>query len=186
MRLITRTAISQSTALTARRAFASSAGRPPFRPAPTPLDTLHVWCQLNEPDHDHVEEHPPDEAIFGGNTYKSNPLLHWDHWHLPDVSIATRAANLSLFSPSNYRLHQHRRNVASSVQAKREVHENPTESEEDVVADRSDEDPLPPGEHKIIRLPAGEAAPKPTEAEEDVAADRSEEDPLGPLKGRRT
>ncbi|KAK3335183.1 hypothetical protein B0T19DRAFT_395068 [Cercophora scortea] len=178
MPLITRKALSQSTVLTARRAFVSSAGRPPFRPAATPLDTLHVWCQLNEPDHDHVEEHyPPDEALFGGNAHKSNPLMHWDHWHLPDVSIATRAANLSLWQL------QHHRGAASPVEATSEVHVNPTESEEDVVADRSDEDPLPPGAHKTIRLPAGDAAPKPTEAEEDVTADRSEEDPLGPLKG---
>jgi hypothetical protein len=54
----------------------------------------------------------------------------------------------------------------------------PTESEEDVVADRSTDDPLPPGKHNTIRMPAGDAQPKPTESEEDVVADRSNEDPL--------
>ncbi|RFN43126.1 hypothetical protein FIE12Z_12637, partial [Fusarium flagelliforme] len=56
----------------------------------------------------------------------------------------------------------------------------PTESEEDVVADRSTEDPLPPEKHHTIRLPAGDAQPRPTESEEDVVADRAEDDPLRP------
>ncbi|KAH7199061.1 uncharacterized protein B0J16DRAFT_331533 [Fusarium flagelliforme] len=56
----------------------------------------------------------------------------------------------------------------------------PTESEEDVVADRSTEDPLPPEKHHTIRLPAGGAQPRPTESEEDVVADRAEDDPLRP------
>ncbi|TPX12704.1 uncharacterized protein E0L32_000881 [Thyridium curvatum] len=43
---------------------------------------------------------------------------------------------------------------------------NPTESEEDVSADRSPVEPL----HK----------PRPTESEEDVKADRSTEDPIHP------
>jgi len=59
-----------------------------------------------------------------------------------------------------------------------EVKGNPTESEADVAADRSDEDPLPPEMHHTIRLPAGEAAAKPTDSEERVAADRSMVDPL--------
>ena len=52
-----------------------------------------------------------------------------------------------------------------------EVKGNPTESEADVAADRSDEDPLPPEMHHTIRLGAGEAGERPTESEEDVAAD---------------
>lgn len=59
-----------------------------------------------------------------------------------------------------------------------EVKGNPTESEADVAADRSDDDPLPPEKHHTIQLPAGELAPKPTEAEEFVRADRAKEDPL--------
>ncbi|KAK3299793.1 uncharacterized protein B0H64DRAFT_414038 [Chaetomium fimeti] len=61
-----------------------------------------------------------------------------------------------------------------------EVKGNPTESEADVAADRSDEDPLPPGLHHTIRMGAGDAAPLPTESEADVVADRGgpEADPL--------
>jgi len=53
----------------------------------------------------------------------------------------------------------------------------PTESEEDVAADRSEEDPL---HHEEKPTPIDETAEKgePTESEEDVAADRSEADPL--------
>lgn len=52
-----------------------------------------------------------------------------------------------------------------------------TESEKDVAADRSDEDPL---DHEEKQTPVDETAEKgePTESEEDVAADRSEADPL--------
>lgn len=66
-----------------------------------------------------------------------------------------------------------------------EVKGNPTESEADVAADRSDLDPLPPGLHHTIRMGPGEAAPHPTESEEDVAADlgRAGEDPLGHVEG---
>ncbi|KAH6853173.1 hypothetical protein B0I37DRAFT_419910 [Chaetomium sp. MPI-CAGE-AT-0009] len=71
-----------------------------------------------------------------------------------------------------------------------EVKGNPTESEADVAADRSDDDPLPPGLHHTIRLGAGDAAPLPTESEADVVADRGgpDADPLGAGekgKGRR-
>jgi hypothetical protein len=61
-----------------------------------------------------------------------------------------------------------------------EVKGNPTESEADVAADRCDDDPLPPGMHQTIRMPAGEAAVygHPTDSEERVAADRAAEDPL--------
>jgi len=54
---------------------------------------------------------------------------------------------------------------------------NPTESEEDVAADRSNTDPLHPDS---IPAKVDEPAEKglPTESEEDVAADRSTVDPL--------
>ncbi|RGP81828.1 hypothetical protein FLONG3_25 [Fusarium longipes] len=61
----------------------------------------------------------------------------------------------------------------------------PTESEEDVVADRSTEDPLPPEKHHTIRLPAGDAQPKLTESEEDMVADRTKDDRLHPKKMAR-
>jgi hypothetical protein len=55
---------------------------------------------------------------------------------------------------------------------------NPTESEEDVAADRSSVDPLHP--EAIPPTGTEETSTKefPTESEEDVAADRSNEDPL--------
>jgi len=66
---------------------------------------------------------------------------------------------------------------------KGEVKENPTESEADVAADRSDDDPLPPGLHQTILLPEGDALPKKkTDSEERVAADRAEEDPLDAVR----
>ncbi|KAK0104576.1 hypothetical protein ONS95_004862 [Cadophora gregata] len=68
--------------------------------------------------------------------------------------------------------------VESLTQAGDETaeHENPTESEEDVAADRSTIDPLRPDAE-----PAAEDTLEkrnPTESEEDVDADRSSEDPL--------
>jgi len=66
------------------------------------------------------------------------------------------------------------------------THGTPTESEEDIVADRSTEDPLPPEKHHTIRMPAGDAGPKPTESEEDVVADRTEDDPLRPKEMARS
>ncbi|GAB1309878.1 hypothetical protein MFIFM68171_00088 [Madurella fahalii] len=66
-----------------------------------------------------------------------------------------------------------------------EVKGNPTESEADVAADRSDDDPLPQGLHHTIRLPAGDAGGKPTESEEDVAADCGAVDPLMPGMSRK-
>lgn len=58
------------------------------------------------------------------------------------------------------------------------VESNPTESEEDVAADRSTEDPLATEEEVVDETAAKEA---PTESEEDVAADRSEVDPLAEI-----
>ncbi len=68
----------------------------------------------------------------------------------------------------------------------REVKGNPTESEADVAADRSDLDPLPVEHHRTIRMGAGGAGPQPTESEEDVMADRGGAgmDPLWGTKRR--
>ncbi|KAL2192654.1 hypothetical protein P885DRAFT_72848 [Corynascus similis CBS 632.67] len=65
-----------------------------------------------------------------------------------------------------------------------EVKGNPTESEADVAADRSEDDPLPAQFHRTIRLGAGGAAPSRTESEEDVVADRGRggDDPLAGIK----
>ncbi|KAH8663134.1 ribosomal subunit 39S-domain-containing protein [Tricladium varicosporioides] len=53
----------------------------------------------------------------------------------------------------------------------------PTESQEDVEADRSEDDPLH-GEKAPASINETTEERKPTESEEDVVADRSEEDPL--------
>ncbi|KAF4635959.1 hypothetical protein G7Y89_g2130 [Cudoniella acicularis] len=59
----------------------------------------------------------------------------------------------------------------------------PTESEEDVAADRSVEDPLHPTPEPIEET---SEKGQPTESEEDVAADRSEDDPLHHETSQRT
>lgn len=55
---------------------------------------------------------------------------------------------------------------------------DPTESEEDVAADRSDVDPLHPEAAEATVVDETAEKSEPTESEEDVAADRSTEDPL--------
>lgn len=61
-----------------------------------------------------------------------------------------------------------------------EVKVNPSESEADVAADRSEIDPLPQGMHRTICLDAGEVKVymQPTDSEAAVHADRDGEDPL--------
>lgn len=64
-----------------------------------------------------------------------------------------------------------------------EVKGNPTESEADVWADRTDMDPLVDDcrtlhDMNTIELPAGEAEARPTDSEEAVRAERAQEDPL--------
>ena len=65
---------------------------------------------------------------------------------------------------------------AAESHAKNEEVVEPTESQEDIDADRSEVDPL---KNKVI--PSTEHHPEntePTESEEDINADRSTEDPL--------
>ncbi|KAK1829529.1 hypothetical protein QBC39DRAFT_413190 [Podospora conica] len=64
-----------------------------------------------------------------------------------------------------------------------EVKGNPTQSEANVWADRTDEDPLLDDvrtlhEMNTIELPAGEAETQPTDSEERVRADRAQDDPM--------
>lgn len=99
--------------------------------------------------------------------------MEWKDCYSKDARIESRASPLAHGQAVNYIREGY---MAAIENARRQ----PTESEEDVVADRSDEDPLPPLNHHTIRLPAGEAGPNPTESEEDVTADRSDDDPLRP------
>ncbi|KAM7182999.1 hypothetical protein V8F33_013871 [Rhypophila sp. PSN 637] len=98
-------------------------------------------------------------------------------WHLPDLSIEERASRLS----QAVDIFTAKLRGAIFVAYKGEVKGNPTESEADVAADRSDDDPLPPEKHHTIPMPAGDLAPKPTEAEEDVRADYINDDVLDRL-----
>lgn len=106
-------------------------------------------------------------------TRRRQNWMEWKDCYSKDARIESRAAPLAHAQAVNYIREGY---MAAIENAQRQ----PTESEEDVVADRSDEDPLPPLNHHTIRLPAGEAAPNPTESEEDVTADRSDDDPLRP------
>ncbi|KAE8453782.1 hypothetical protein EG329_009294 [Mollisiaceae sp. DMI_Dod_QoI] len=85
-----------------------------------------------------------------------------------DFSAATKAPSLDAFTQFLQ---------SSSTVDETAVHEAPTESEEDVAADRSTLDPLHP---ESVEAPVDETAihENPTESEEDVAADRSPFNPL--------
>lgn len=153
MRTLTRSllcSVSQTCA-SRSRTFASHAGR-------AHIDALHGFRPSNS-----------TAAIL---TAKANN--NWVWWHLPDVNIEERTARLS------HTLARFQSHISDTffVTVSGEVKGNPTESEADVAADRSDEDPLPPEKHHTIQMPAGDLAPKPTEAEEFVKADRAKEDPL--------
>ena len=165
----------------ARRAF-SQRPAPLRAPMAINVDTLHLWGNAYEQP---IQEDGSSNSteISSGLWARSQQWLDWSHWHMPDKTIAERSALLAATSSTS---EAPRRTVATAqeslVVATKETprQPQPTESEEDVDADRSDDDPLPPGLHHQIKLPAGEAGPKPTESEEDVNADRSTDDPLPP------
>ncbi|KAK3341912.1 hypothetical protein B0T25DRAFT_559595 [Lasiosphaeria hispida] len=120
-----------------------------------------------------VPQASPNFPAIQGNQYK--PIRSWRSWDAPDVVIEDRVPR----SSHDIVNHRNRDIPADSILAvSGEVKGNPTESEADVWADRTDDDPLPPELHHTIQLPAGEAVPGPTDSEQEVQADRSEEDPL--------
>jgi hypothetical protein len=100
------------------------------------------------------------------------------------VQMIPSEAGVTLdFSSSNIKLDGFAQSLKASSDETAE-HEAPTESEEDVAADRSSVDPLHP---ESTEAPVDETATNenPTESEEDVAADRSPIDPLHPLLGKK-
>lgn len=103
---------------------------------------------------------------------------HIYHGQAPDTGSGSGGGGSAGAKPDI----DHDRNNNNPKTPKGNPNPNPTESEADVAADRSDDDPLPPGLHHTIRMPAGDTAPRPTESEEDVAADRGVEDPLAKKK----
>ncbi|TVY85030.1 hypothetical protein LSUE1_G001506 [Lachnellula suecica] len=93
-----------------------------------------------------------------------------------DVQIVSSTGGVQLKFGENSSLEQVIQSLAKVVDETAEK-EDPTESEENVAADRSEVDPL---QTDKIATPVDETIEKgnPTEAEEDIAADRSEEGPL--------
>lgn len=144
------------------------------RSRPGPLTTLHnIGCSYTI-----METVSSNQFFTVAATLNTQNWMEWPDCYSKDARLESRAAPLAHAQAVNYIREGY---MATIENARRQ----PTESEEDVVADRSDEDPLPPLNHHTIRLPAGEAAPNPTESEEDVTADRSDDDPLRP-RNRRT
>ncbi len=92
-----------------------------------------------------------------------------------EVQIDPSATGATLQFSEEASLEEIVQSLAPAVEDETAVKENPTESEEDVAADRSTIDPLHPTPAEV-----DETSEKvnPTESEEDVAADRSTVDPL--------
>ncbi|KAK0630348.1 hypothetical protein B0T17DRAFT_506821 [Bombardia bombarda] len=181
----------------ALRAMTNSASQTPFRP--TTVDILHIW---EDPSKHQPFSILPNEQSSGyapDRRAREQVDPKWSDWHIPDVSIKERADRRRLFFSRTLTRFQslHVRGANGdichgpfgggwqAITIGGEVKGNPTESEEDVAADRTEFDPLPPEKHKTIRMPAGEAAPKPTDSEERVKADREREDPLRKRRGDR-
>lgn len=93
-----------------------------------------------------------------------------------EVQITPSASGVSLQFPELFSLQDLLQTLSPAIDETKEK-VAPTESEEDVAADRSTIDPLHP---EYTPTTSNETLEKgnPTESEEDVAADRSEEDPL--------
>ena len=95
-----------------------------------------------------------------------------------EVQISPAATGAILQFSQEASLEQIVQSLAPAVEDETAVKEDPTESEEDVAADRSPVDPLHPD--STIPAAVDETSEKEnlTESEEDVAADRSTVDPL--------
>ncbi|KAK1763948.1 hypothetical protein QBC33DRAFT_548400 [Phialemonium atrogriseum] len=154
---------------TSPRALSSRLGTVHYHPGR--ICALHSSSRL----HKTLDPISSTEPSTLGDHLSAQQWLKWQHCHTQDVRLAPRATHAQV-AAEQVPLRAAYAASDDNITRRR----SPTESEEDVVADRSDDDPLPPGAHHTIRLPAGEAAPRPTESEEDVAADRSEDNPLPP------
>ncbi|KAK0631441.1 hypothetical protein B0T14DRAFT_559236 [Immersiella caudata] len=137
--------------MAARRGFTTTSS---YIPSITTLESPCVWHRV-------FGDVLSRRILASGMSYDSQEQslpLSWKFWGM--LSRPAEAADDTIVAVSG------------------EVKGNPTESEADVAADRSDEDPLPPSLHHRIIVPAGDAEGKPTPSEERVRADRSPEDPL--------
>jgi len=96
-----------------------------------------------------------------------------------EVQISPTATGATLQFSQEASLEQIIQSLTPAVDDETTVKENPTESEEDVAADRSTIDPLHPSSPEVEVDETAEKENQ-TESEEDVAADRSTIDPLHP------
>jgi hypothetical protein len=94
-----------------------------------------------------------------------------------EVQIRSSPAGVTLHFEEEASLEDIVQSLAPAVDETAEK-SNPTESEEDVAADRSSVDPLHPEAIPPTGTEETSTREFPTESEEDVAADRSNEDPL--------
>ncbi|KAI9744115.1 MAG: hypothetical protein M1818_002267 [Claussenomyces sp. TS43310] len=98
----------------------------------------------------------------------SRPLSHFSHVVGPDQTSSVQVTSTATGTILSFESVSPEEIVQSLTPAE----QAPTESEADVAADRSSEDPLHPAvDETAVKI-------NPTESEEDVAADRSTEDPL--------
>jgi hypothetical protein len=91
-----------------------------------------------------------------------------------EVQISPSAAGAALQFSQEASLEDIVQSLTPAVEDETTVKENPSESEENIAADRSTTDPL----HPSSEVDETAAKGNPTESEEDVAADRSTVDPL--------
>ncbi|KAK0732004.1 hypothetical protein B0H67DRAFT_640316 [Lasiosphaeris hirsuta] len=157
----------------ALRSFTSISRYLPFRASA--VEVPRIWRNIprEEPRLDAVGLDFPTTL---GDQYKRFLYWRWS-WDAPDVVIEDQ-------TPRSISRESRDVPADSILAVSGEVKGNPTESEADVWADRTDDDPLPPELHHTIQLPAGDAVPGPTDSEQEVQADRSEEDPLPRKKGK--
>jgi hypothetical protein len=94
------------------------------------------------------------------------------------VQINPSPTGATLKFPQEASLQQIIQSLAPVAEDETAVKEAPTESEEDVAADRSTVDPLHPSSSIPAVVEETSTKEDPTESEEDVAADRSTVDPL--------
>ena len=94
-----------------------------------------------------------------------------------EVQISPSAAGAALQFSQEASLEDIVQSLTPAVEDETTVKENPSESEENIAADRSTTDPL----HPSSEVDETAAKGNPTESEEDVAADRSTVDPLSQM-----
>ena len=94
-----------------------------------------------------------------------------------EVQISPSAAGAALEFSQEASLEDIVQSLTPAVEDETTVKGNPSESEENIAADRSTTDPL----HPSSEVDETAAKGNPTESEEDVAADRSTVDPLSQM-----